>query len=119
MEAEAVETSADTKVAGAAHPPEPTDGPLTMEELQLAFRNRGMPLEAMRYDLTPSGLHYLVTHWDIPAIDPATHRLAIWGRVRHPLELTIDEIRARPRRSIPVTLECAGNGRRLAEAAAG
>jgi hypothetical protein len=41
------------------------------EELRLAFRNRGMPLEAMRQDLTPTGLHYLVAHWDIPLADPA------------------------------------------------
>ena len=49
-------------IAVSAHPLEPTDGPLCGEELQLAFRNRGMPLEAMRYDLTPTGLHYLVVH---------------------------------------------------------
>lgn len=50
---------AQTTIAhlGAAHALEPTDGPLLFEELQLAFRNRGMPLEAMRYDLTPNGLH--------------------------------------------------------------
>jgi sulfane dehydrogenase subunit SoxC len=48
------------------------DGPLLPEELQLAFPNRGMPLEALHYDLTPTGLHYLVAHWDIPAVDPAT-----------------------------------------------
>jgi DMSO/TMAO reductase YedYZ molybdopterin-dependent catalytic subunit len=70
-----------------------------------------MPLEAMRHDLTPTGLHYLVAHWDNPPVDPATWRLGVGGRVRKPLELTIDELRARPRRTIPVTLECAGNGR--------
>jgi len=96
---------------GAAHSLEPTDGPLLPEELQLAFRNRGMPLEAMRRDLTPTGLHYLVTHWDIPLTDPASWRLTIGGCVREPLELTLEEIRARPRRSLSVTLECAGNGR--------
>jgi DMSO/TMAO reductase YedYZ molybdopterin-dependent catalytic subunit len=31
--------------------------------------------------------------------------------VSRPLELTLDEIRARPRTTIPVTMECAGNGR--------
>src|SRR5262249_18997817 len=40
--------------------PPPTEGPLTTEELQLATRNRGMPLEALRYDITPAGLHYLL-----------------------------------------------------------
>ncbi|MEE3246063.1 MAG: hypothetical protein VX213_01050, partial [Chloroflexota bacterium] len=39
------------------------------EELQLALRNRGMPLEAMRYPITPSGMHYLIIHFDIPDVD--------------------------------------------------
>jgi DMSO/TMAO reductase YedYZ molybdopterin-dependent catalytic subunit len=106
-----MEPRSPTPATRAAHPLEPTDGPLHSEELQLAFRNRGMPLEAMRYDLTPTGLHYLVVHWDIPPVDPATWRLRIGGGVRNPLELALDEIRALPRRTIPVTLECAGNGR--------
>ena len=74
-----METPTRAAAVGAAHPLEPTDGPLLPEELQLAFRNRGMPLEAMRYDLTPSGLHYLVIHWDIPAVDAASWRLASAG----------------------------------------
>jgi DMSO/TMAO reductase YedYZ molybdopterin-dependent catalytic subunit len=90
---------------------DPSDGPLTFDELNLAFRNRGMPLEAMRYDLTPTGLHYLVVHFDIPEVDLATWRLSIGGRVRQPLELTLDEIRRRPSATLPVTMECAGNGR--------
>jgi DMSO/TMAO reductase YedYZ molybdopterin-dependent catalytic subunit len=90
---------------------EPTEGPLTTEELQLAARNHAMPLEALREDLTPVGLHYLLIHFDIPAVDAEAWRLRIGGAVRDPLELTLDEIRARPRRTLPVTLECAGNGR--------
>jgi len=90
---------------------EPTTGPLTFEELQLAARNRGIPLEALRYDITPSGLHYLLIHFDIPALDPATWRLRVGGRVARSLELTLDDIRARPRTTLAVTLECAGNGR--------
>lgn len=100
-----------TSNAGAAHPLEPTTGPLLREELQLAFRNRGMPLEAMRYDLTPTGLHYLVVHWDIPPADPENWRLSINGAVTRPLELTLAGLRARPAQTMPVTLECAGNGR--------
>lgn len=94
-----------------APPRTPTDGPLTFEELQLAGRNRGMPLEALRYDVTPTGLHYLLVHFDIPAVDPAAWRLRIDGLVDRPLELRLDDLKARPRRTIPVTLECAGNGR--------
>src|SRR5687768_15040031 len=91
--------------------PGPTEGPLTFEELQLATRNRGMPLEALRYDVTPTGLHYLLVHFDIPAIAAAEWRLEIGGRVERPLSLSLDDIRALPRSTHTVTLECAGNGR--------
>ena len=91
--------------------PTPTEGPLTLDELQLAARNKGMPLEALRYDVTPSGLHYLLVHFDIPAIDPAEWRLEVGGNVERRLELRLEDIHSRPRRTIPVTLECAGNGR--------
>jgi DMSO/TMAO reductase YedYZ molybdopterin-dependent catalytic subunit len=104
-------TQATTAPVSAAFALEPTDGPLLFEELQLSFRNRGMPLEAMQYDLTPTGLHYLVARWDIPQIDPTSFTLRVRGRVRRPLELTLEDIRARPAQTIPVTLECAGNGR--------
>jgi DMSO/TMAO reductase YedYZ molybdopterin-dependent catalytic subunit len=89
----------------------PTDGPLTPEELQLATRNRGMPLEGLAYDLTPTGMHYLLIHFDIPVIDPDAWRLEIGGNVDRPAVLTLEDIRSRPAKTIPVTLECAGNGR--------
>src|SRR5947199_320926 len=54
---------------------------ITREELQLAARNHGMPLEALRYDVTPVGLHYLLTHYDIPAVDSSIWRLRVGGRV--------------------------------------
>jgi DMSO/TMAO reductase YedYZ molybdopterin-dependent catalytic subunit len=93
-----------------AHPP-PTEGPLTFEELQLAARNRGIPLEALRYDVTPVGMHYLLVHFDVPAIDERTWRLRVGGCVAHPVDLSLAALRARPRRTMPVTIECAGNGR--------
>ena len=39
------------------------------EELALAFRNRGMPIEGLRYPVTPTGMHYLLTHFDIPYLE--------------------------------------------------
>jgi DMSO/TMAO reductase YedYZ molybdopterin-dependent catalytic subunit len=86
---------------------------ITREELQLAARNHGMPLEALRYPVTPVGLHYLLIHYDIPVVDPATWRLRIGGAVENPLELTLDDLRTRPVLEQAVTLECAGNGRAL------
>jgi sulfane dehydrogenase subunit SoxC len=89
---------------------EPEEG-ISAEELQLAARNHGLPLEALRFDVTPPGLHYLLTHYDIPVVDPAAFRLVVDGLVDSPLSLDLDAIRGRPRTSTVVTLECAGNGR--------
>ena len=87
------------------------DEGISLDELQLAARNHGMPLEALRYDVTPLGLHYLLTHYDIPFVDPAQWRLEIGGHVERPIHLGLDELRARPAVTERVTIECAGNGR--------
>jgi len=88
-----------------------TLGDLTLDELGLAARNHALPLEAMRYPITPVGLHYLLIHYDIPAVDPETWRLEIDGSVERPLSLSLADLRARPAVTRAVTLECAGNGR--------
>lgn len=90
----------------------PSEG-LYKEELQLALRNRGMPLEALRYPVTPTGLHYLLIHYDIPVVNVSDWRLHIAGEVATPLALTLEQIKNRLRRTLPVTMECAGNGRAL------
>jgi DMSO/TMAO reductase YedYZ molybdopterin-dependent catalytic subunit len=87
-----------------------TEG-ISLEELQLAARNHGMPLEALRYSVTPVGLHYLLTHYDIPLVDAQDWQLPVGGLVRRELSLTLEEIRARPAIEVLATMECAGNGR--------
>jgi len=89
----------------------PIVGRYTPEELALASRNSGMPLEALRYDVTPAGLHYLLIHFDIPAADAGTWRLRLDGLVARPLSLSLEELRALPARTVRMTMECAGNGR--------
>jgi DMSO/TMAO reductase YedYZ molybdopterin-dependent catalytic subunit len=84
---------------------------INRDELQMAARNHGMPLEALRWDITPLGLHYLLIHFDIPVIDPTSWRLEVDGAVDRPLSLTLDEIRSRPASEVVATMECAGNGR--------
>jgi sulfane dehydrogenase subunit SoxC len=86
---------------------------ITLEELQLSARNHSLPLEALRDPITPIGLHYLLIHFDIPAVDVETWRLRVGGSVGRPLELSLEELKARPQRTQAVTLECAGNGRAL------
>jgi sulfane dehydrogenase subunit SoxC len=87
--------------------------PIRIEELYLAARNHGMPLEALRYPVTPVGLHYLLTHYDIPAVDPDGWRLTIGGRVARPAVLGLEDLRARPAVEVTTTMECAGNGRAM------
>ncbi|MCH8350014.1 MAG: sulfite oxidase [Chloroflexi bacterium] len=83
------------------------------EEIQLALRNRGMPLEALRYSLTPTGMHFLLIHFDIPEVDAGKWQLKIGGLVANPVNLTLEDIKQRPSQTLAVTMECAGNGRAL------
>ena len=84
---------------------------ITLEELALASRNHAMPLEAMRYDVTPPGLHYVLVHYDIPMVDPGSWRLTVRGCVERPVEIDLGTLQALPNHTARVTLECAGNGR--------
>jgi DMSO/TMAO reductase YedYZ molybdopterin-dependent catalytic subunit len=88
---------------------------ISLEELQLAARNHALPLEALRWDVTPIGLHYLLTHYDIPDVDATAWRLEVDGLVGSPLSLSLEEIRSLPAVETAVTMECAGNGRALVE----
>jgi DMSO/TMAO reductase YedYZ molybdopterin-dependent catalytic subunit len=92
---------------------DPAGGGISVEELQLATRNHGMPLEALRYPVTPVGLHYLLIHYDIPVVDAGAWRLHVDGRVARPLTLSLVDLRAMPATTRALTMECAGNGRAL------
>src|SRR3954468_20327163 len=87
------------------------DAGFTRDEVGLALRNPGMPLEALRRPLTPIGMHYVLIHFDVPELDAAAFELVVDGRVRAPLELTLDDLRARPVVTMAVMMECAGSGR--------
>ena len=86
---------------------------ITVDELRLAARNHAMPLEALRWPITPVGLHYLLVHYDVPLVDPTTWRLEVGGDVAQPVRLALDELRERPAVELTATMECAGNGRAL------
>jgi DMSO/TMAO reductase YedYZ molybdopterin-dependent catalytic subunit len=88
-----------------------TGSGISVEELQLAARNHGMPLEVLRHAITPIGLHYLLIHFDVPVVDAATWRLEVDGEVERPPSLSLDELRRRAAVERTVTMECAGNGR--------
>ena len=113
-----------TFAALAAQPPQPTS--TNPDLLQRRAYGRRSPFEtAMRENyapeghtplheqlgiITPSALHYVVSHgYEPPEIDPREHRLLIHGLVDRPLIYTLDELKRLPSVSRIHFIECAGN----------
>lgn len=75
--------------------------------------NAEAPLAALAAPVTPVEDFYVRSNFPAPDIDARRWSLRVHGRVRAPVEFDLEEIRALPRVTRRVTLECAGNGRRL------
>src|SRR5262249_41711803 len=73
--------------------------------------NLEFPFASLDSFLTPNKLFYVRNHFALPKLDADTWRLRVVGAVKKPLEFTHAEILKLPARTVPVTLECAGNGR--------
>ncbi|MEP3435495.1 MAG: sulfite oxidase [Hoeflea sp.] len=104
-------TTNDNPFAGHNGPIDTQDGIYSEDELRLANRNSGILLETLALDVTPTGLHYLLNHFDVPLLDAGNHKLSFSGAFDTAAELSLDEIKAMPQVTLPVTMECAGNGR--------
>ncbi len=87
------------------------DGLYSEAEVGLANRNSGMLLEFLDQDITPIGAHYLLNHFDVPIINEDEFVLNFIGAFDNSYQLGLAEIRSLPKISMPVTMECAGNGR--------
>jgi DMSO/TMAO reductase YedYZ molybdopterin-dependent catalytic subunit len=68
-----------------------------------------MKWEDLNSWLTPNDRFFSISHYDRPVIDMASWALEVGGSVARPLRLTLDDIKARPRREVVFTLECSGN----------
>ncbi len=88
---------------------------ISVEELALAARNHAMPAEALRWEITPAGLHYVLVHYDVPDTDADTWTLRVGGAVGRELSLGMADLAAMTQHTVRVTLECAGNGRAAVE----
>ena len=77
--------------------------------------NLESPFAALNSFLTPNNLFYVRNHYAMPELDARAWRLKVSGAVERPLELTYAQLRELPARTLPVTLECAGNGRAFLE----
>jgi sulfite oxidase len=75
--------------------------------------NGGPPLDLLRQSfLTPNNLFFVRNHGDVPLINPHEYRLTVDGRVRRPLSLSLDDLRADfPEVTVVAALQCAGNRR--------
>jgi DMSO/TMAO reductase YedYZ molybdopterin-dependent catalytic subunit len=72
------------------------------------------PLRYFDSYLTPNDVFYVRQHLPRPAaIDRAQYRLTVDGMVSKKLELTLADLERLPQHTLPVTIECAGNGRAL------
>jgi DMSO/TMAO reductase YedYZ molybdopterin-dependent catalytic subunit len=76
--------------------------------------NAETKLDELRGTVLPAGRHYIRTHFGIPT---GPRELRITGAVRDsmPRSLSFDAVRMLPSRTLAVTLECAGNGRKFME----
>lgn len=70
--------------------------------------NAEAPLTALEAQITPTSLHFVRRNFTLPDHDG---QLTVGGAVANLLTLTLDDLRAMPRKELAVTLECAGNAR--------
>src|SRR2546423_4978037 len=74
--------------------------------------NAETKLDKQRGPTVPAGRHYLRTHFGVPA---GPREIALTGAISEPRTVTFDAVRMLPSRTLEVTLECAGNGRKFLE----
>ena len=73
--------------------------------------NLEFPFATLKDFLTPTALHYIRNHYPVPKLDPATYTLHVSGAVAKKLRLTLADLKKFKPHTLPVTMECAGNGR--------
>ncbi|MCC7446812.1 MAG: molybdopterin-dependent oxidoreductase [Anaerolineae bacterium] len=75
--------------------------------------NAAPPLKQLRQSfVTPCEYFYVRNHGSLPMVDPHHYRLTVSGMVNTPLSLSLDQLQQDfSRKTIQVTLQCAGNRR--------
>jgi DMSO/TMAO reductase YedYZ molybdopterin-dependent catalytic subunit len=88
------------------------DGRIVHSEAPL---NVEMPFETVDSFVTPTESFYVRSHFPIPKIDRDAWWLHLEGEVEKPFAINYEELLEFDSRTIPVTLECAGNNRDFLE----
>ena len=73
--------------------------------------NLEFPFATLDHFITPNERFYVRNHFAYPNLDVRTWRLRVEGAVRQTLQLSYEELRRLPLRTVTATLEFAGNGR--------
>ena len=74
-------------------------------------QNLEFPFSELKSWITPSEQFFIRSHFAVPKVDVQTFKLTVEGHVENKLELSLDDIRKMAPVTMPLTLECAGNGR--------
>jgi DMSO/TMAO reductase YedYZ molybdopterin-dependent catalytic subunit len=80
---------------------------------QRSPENLEFPFHTLERWITPNDRFYVRNHFAVPNLDPRAWRLRVEGAVRQALQISAEDLRRLPSRTVTVTLECAGNGRCL------
>ncbi|HEY0069638.1 MAG TPA: sulfite oxidase [Chloroflexia bacterium] len=91
-----------------------TSAPTQEEHLVIVKKeplNAETPIPALRDYFTPNENFYVRSNFPTPAAPGVDWRLRIGGAVSQPVELRVEDLLSMPSRELPVTMECAGNGR--------
>lgn len=73
--------------------------------------NLEFPFASLDSWLTPTDQFYVRSHFSVPSLQSEAWSLRVEGHVEHPFEIGYDELSNLESRTLPVLLECAGNGR--------
>jgi DMSO/TMAO reductase YedYZ molybdopterin-dependent catalytic subunit len=77
--------------------------------------NLEMPFSTLDGFITPTRSFFVRTHFPIPKIDRDAWWLHVEGEIEKPFAINYEELLKLEPRTIPVTLECAGNNRSFLE----
>jgi DMSO/TMAO reductase YedYZ molybdopterin-dependent catalytic subunit len=75
--------------------------------------NCEVPVSLLGSEVTPTDRFYRRNHFPIPVLDAAAWRLSVSGLVDRALSLSLPELTQLPAQTAVITLECAGNARRM------
>ena len=84
--------------------------PVTLTDEQGRVVRVRAPVMELEGLLTPTVLHYVVQHFDVPEpVRAEDWALTVYGEVKRPLKLSYEELRRFPGRTVRTVMECSGS----------